>query len=315
MAVPVRVAEARRQPLEERVSLVATVAANEAVEVQSEVDGMIEEIGFTEGQRVRKGQALFRLDARKLAASVAQAEANFRLAEANHRRAQSLLEDKTISQQEFDQIAAAYDAQRATLELMRRQRDDTVLIASFDGVMSARRVSAGQVIAKGAVLGTLVDLDEVKAEFRAPERFLSQIAVGQKVSLRVEAFPQETFGGEVYFVDPRVEETTRTVLMKAALPNPDLKLRPGMFGNLDLILRVKEEAVVVPETALLTQSGRVHLFVVDAEEAAQLRPVEVGLRRAGQAEILRGVAAGERVVVEGHQKLAPGLKVQIAGEP
>ena len=221
MAVKVRAADAKIQPVEEKISLVATISANEMIDVKSEMDGRVEKINFEEGQPVEKGQLLIMLDQHKVEASVAQAEANYKLAESQRARAEIMMQSKAISQQEYDQAISTFEANRATVELVKQQMKDSKIFAPFDGIASARLVSPGQVISKDTPLTTLVDLDPVKIEFSVPERFLGQLQVGQAIEFHVAAYPREEFKGEVYFIDPQVDTDTRTVLVKATQPNKE----------------------------------------------------------------------------------------------
>jgi membrane fusion protein (multidrug efflux system) len=311
-AVQVVAVEAQRQPVSESLSLVGTLAANEMVEIKSETDGMVEEINFKEGERVEKGRLLFKLDESKLAASVAEAEANFKLSQANFVRSRELVKERLISQQEFDQIASQFHASEATLELKKRQLKDTRIYASFAGIMGSRQVSPGQVIARNMILTWLVDLDTVKAEFNVPERFLSQVRVGQTIEFNVATYSDQKFPGEVYFISPHVDSELRTILVKAYVKNSEQKLRPGMFANLDLTLKVRDQAVLVPEAAITISSDKATLYTIDGAQNAQLKPVTTGIRSAGKVEITSGLQGGELVVVEGVQKLRPGAKVKLA---
>ncbi|MSU58076.1 MAG: efflux RND transporter periplasmic adaptor subunit [Pedosphaera sp.] len=303
---------ARSQPVTESLSLVGSIAPNEMVELQAETEGIVQEILFAEGQRVEKGQLLIRLDDTKLAAAVAESESSFKLSQANFERAKQLLKDTLISKQEYDQAAATFDLNQATLGLKRRQLKDAHINASFAGISGARKVSPGQVIAKGTVLTALVDLDPVKVEVNVPERYLQRLKIGQPLEFTVAAFPGEKFRGEVYFISPQINENLRTALVKARIPNPDTKLRGGMFASMDLTLQVRDAAIVIPEPALMSSGDAFSVFVVDKDGKAQIRPVQVGLRLAGKAEVVKGLSAGEIVVVEGVQKLGPGSPVKLA---
>lgn len=309
MKMNVRAEAAKVEPVAERVALVASIAANEMVEIFSEIDGRVDVIGFTEGATVRKGQILVELDTAKLDASVREAEARFRLSEADRSRVQSLLDNKTVSQQEYDQAIASYDADKASLERIRQERKDARLLAPFDGIVGARHVSPGQVISKSTRITTLVDPAPAKIEFTAPERFVGQLATGQSVELTLAAYPGETFRGTVYFIDPKVDPDTRTVLVKAEAPNDDFRLRPGMFGNLNLVLTVREAAVTVPESAVLRDGNATFLYTIDADGAAQMVPVTLGTRLEGRVEITSGLTGGEMVIFEGTQKIGPGAPV------
>ena len=273
-AMRVRAEAALVGPLEESIALVASISANESIEVKSEVDGLVESVNFQEGQPVQKGDPLVTLDQSKLAAAVAQAEANFRLAQLTRERAESMLQNNTISQQEYDQATSSFQVNQATLELSRQQLKDTKVTAPFGGFTGARLVSPGQVISKSTVLTTLVDLTPVKVDIQVPERFLGQLKIGQAIAFRVPAYPGETFRGEVYFIDPQVNLATRTVLVKATQANEDGRLRPGMFGNLDLILVAKDAAVTVPESAILRNGDQAFLYTISPENSARMTPVE-----------------------------------------
>ena len=311
-AVPVVVAEAKLEPISERIFVVGTLAPNEVVDIKSEIDARVEELGFDEGEAVNRGQILFKLDDAKLRAAVNLADANFLLAETVLERNRSLLESRSISQQELDRSVATHAATQASLELARQNLIDATILAPFDGVMGARMISPGQVVNQGTILTTIVDTSPLKAEFNMPERFIGQLTIGQTIEIRVTAYETETFSGEVYFISPQVNTSSRTVLMKARVPNDDGRLIPGMFGNLDLILNVKESAIVIPESPVSYRGDLASVYVVTPEGEADLRSVRVGIRLAGRLEITEGVAVGERVVIEGTQKIGPGSPVSIS---
>lgn len=308
-AMRVRAETALVGPLEESIALVASVSANESIEVKSEVDGLVHSVNFKEGQPVQKGDLLVTLDQSKLAATVAQAEANFRLAQLTRERAETMLKNDTISQQEYDQATSTFQVNEATLELSRQQLKDTKVTAPFEGITGARLVSPGQVISKSTVLTTLVDVTPVKVEIQVPERFLGQLKIGQAIAFRVPAYPGETFRGEVYFINSQVDLASRTVLVKATQANEDGRLRPGMYGSLDLILVAKDAAVTVPESAVLRNGDQAFLYTISPENTAQMMPVELGSRQPGRVEVLSGLQGGETVIFEGTQKIGPGSPV------
>ena len=216
--------EVKREPVSETVSLNGDIAPNESVEMKAESEGIVQEIPFDEGQKVEKGQLLLRLDESKWAASLGEAEAQFKLSQANFDRAKQLLQDKLISQQEFDQASSVFEVNRATVELKRRQLKDARIYAPFTGMVGARQVSPGQVITRDTTLTWLVDLDIVKVEVKVPEKYLRQLQIGRPLEFTVAAFPDEKFRGEVYFVSPQIDEKTRTALVKARIPNPRSKV-------------------------------------------------------------------------------------------
>jgi membrane fusion protein, multidrug efflux system len=312
--------EAEQRPVAETLALVGTLAANEIVEIQSETDGVIEAILFDEGQPVERGHLLVQLDDSKLAAGLAEAEANFRLSQVTYQRTRQLYQDQLISQQEFDQAAAMFDFNRAALELRQRQLDDTRILAPFSGTVGARNISPGQVISKNTTLTWLVDLDPIKVEFHVPERFLGRTRLGQTVDFPVPAFPDSAFTGQIYYISPYVEATTRTAIVKATIPNPNHDLLPGMLATLELTLRVSDNAVVIPEAALaqILDDNHASVYVVSSAHnplTVEPRKVQLGVRLPGAVEILNGLLAGELVVVEGIQKIGPGTHIELSDNP
>lgn len=313
MAVQVVTVEVRSQPVRETVPLVGSVAANEMVELKSETEGVVKEIAFAEGGRVEKGALLLALDETKAAAELAETEANLKLGETTFNRSEQLLRDKLISQQDFEAASATFLRSKATVELMRRRLKDSRIYAPFTGITGARQISPGQVISKNTTLTTLVDLDTVKIEVAVPERYLGQIGPGQKLEFKVDAYPKETFTGEVYFVSPQLDDRMRTALVKAKLANPGSKLRGGMFAKLDLTLTLRDSALVIPEPALVSDGDMTTVFTVSSSNTAVMKPVKTGLRLAGKVEVISGLAEGEKVIVEGLQKLGPGSPVKSGG--
>lgn len=300
--------------LAETISIIGTLESNESVEIRSEISGTIEKINFEEGQRVNSDTLLFQIDKDKLQASYDQALANLKLAQTTASRYKNLVQSKAVSQQEYDQTVATLESNRATVILAKEQLADATITAPFAGVMGERLVSVGQFVAQGTPLGSLYNKDPVKVTFHVPERHIGAINEGQGIEMNVTAFPDKTYEGKVYFISPSVDETTRTVLVKARVPNPEGLLRAGMFANLDLILKVKEDTIMIPETALIIKGDNVSVYTVTEEDTVSLRPVTVGTRQKGMVEIVTGLDAEEVVVTEGYQKIGPGSKVNVRFE-
>jgi len=312
MGVQVVAVPAVKQRVLESVSLVGSVVPNEMIEVRTEIDGVVRDIRFQEGERVGKGDLLVALDDTKAVAQLNEAEARLKLAQTSLARVVQLYQDRLIAQAEYDAATSEAAEKSAVVEVKRRELRDTRVIAPFAGITGARLISPGQVITKSTRLTWLVDLDTVKIEVEVPERYLGQMQVGQPVEFRVAAFPKDTFQGEIYFISPQLDIALRTALVKARIPNPDGKLRGGMFANLGLGIEVRESALVIPEPAIINNGDTTLVFAISETNTAVMKPVEVGLRLAGRVEILSGLQAGEKVVVEGVQKLRPGVPVTLA---
>ncbi len=311
---PVVAVSVGREPVTESLSLVGTLEANELVEIKAETLGIVEEIAFEEGQDVAKGDVLIRLDRRKLQSAFEESSANLRLSQSEMLRDKQLFGEELISQQEFDQSAARVETLSAVVELRKRELRDAQILAPYSGVVGSRNVSPGQVITRDQTLTWLVDLDPVKVRFNVPERFLQVAKKGLAVSIEVAAFPNRSFEGSVYFVAPFVDPNTRNIEVKALVPNPERHLVPGMFANLELTLTIREQALVIPEMALFRtlEDDMAMVYVVDSESAAEMRTIAIGERMAGRVEVLSGLEFGDRVIIEGTQKIGPGAPVVVS---
>ncbi len=309
-ALPAVVAEVAVEALEDRAPLIASLQARDAVDLIGEINARVETIGFAEGEVVAEGQVLFRLDERKLKARAEEADARFALARTLFERSRDLLASQTVSQQEYDQAEAEFKVAEASLALAREQLSDAVIRAPFDGVTGERRVSEGQLVSVGQVLGMLVRLDPLEAAFHVPERYVGQLRMGQQVAFTSVAYPDEAFEGKVFFIAPEVDAQSRTLLVKAEIPNGDHRLRPGMYGSLNLVFQVRADALTIPEAAVRFSGDHANVVVVNADSRAEFRNVTLGQRLPGRVEVVDGLAAGDRVVVEGHQKLGPGSRIE-----
>ena len=298
-------------PVEEVITAVGTIEANERVEIKPEAPGLVQTIHFVEGQRVKKDDLLFELDSHKESATVAQAAAEEKLARASVSRARSLMGTKAISQQEVEQWENQVAVKEAAQQLEMARLTERRILAPFDGVVGPRLISPGQYVTAGTPLVTLVDHSQVKIRFRVPERQLAQIRKQQQGRVRVSAYPDRAFAGTVDLINPEVDASTRTVEIRLIAPNEDELLKPGMFARVELVVGLRERAVVIPEGALVPSLERFSVFVVE-DGTARLRPAQIGVRLPGQAEIREGLSIDELIVISGTQKLIDGMKVVAA---
>jgi len=306
--VPVETAKVTTQRLEEKLTTVGTLDANESVDLKSEIDAIVGKITFAEGTPVKKGQLLIQFDAAKWQAQYQVAKVALENAKVRSDRADRLFKADSVSQQEYDDSHASLKTAEATLALLDARLKETQILAPFDGLVSERLISPGAYVKAGDNLVRLVDLNPVKVSFGVPERYLTQLKLGQKVAARVASIRDRQFVGEVYFIDPQVDVMTRTIKVKAKIDNANGELRPGLFANIELTLDVHDNSLVIPEEAILAQVGATTVFVV-SNQMAMIRSVKTGLRVPGKVEITEGLVQGEEVVTAGHQKLFPGVKV------
>jgi len=309
-AVPVEAAKVIAAPLSEQVTAIGTLLSDEAVTVSSEIPGRLKEIHFQEGQPVDKGAPLFTLDDSVYQAQLADADAKLKLAEQTHKRTAQLFSNKYATAQSADESASNLAVNNAAVELARVQLEKAHITAPFSGIVGLRHVSVGEYITAGQPLVNLEAIDPVKADFRVPEKFLPAIRVGQIIRVKVDAFPDDNFEGKVYAIDPRLDVSGRSLLVRALVPNRDRRLRPGLFARVTVLLQLKEDALSVPEQAIVPQGDSQFVFkIVDGK--VQLTKVVTGTRREGRVEIVEGLSAGDQVVTSGQLKIRDGTPVSI----
>src|SRR5512134_3366665 len=237
-AVAVEAAKVVAAPLSEQVTAIGTLLSDEAVTISSEIAGRIKEIHFQEGYPVEKGGPLVTLDDSVYRAQLADAEAKLKLAEQTHKRTSQLFSSKYATAQSADESASNLAVSTAAVELARVQLDKAHIVAPFAGIVGLRKVSAGEYITAGQPLVNLEAIDPVKADFRVPEKFLPAIRVGQTIRIKVDAFPDDSFEGKVYAIDPRLDMAGRSLLVRALVPNQDRRLRPGLFARVTVLLQL-----------------------------------------------------------------------------
>src|SRR5690606_14785576 len=307
-AIPVVTSEVRRERISGSVSALGTARANEAVEVTSKTSNLVTGVHFRDGQRVRRGQVLVELDSAQAQADLAEAEAARAESVSQFNRSRELLATRALSESQFEQLEAQMKANTARVAAANARLKDTVIRAPFDGVVGLRRVSVGSLVSPGTVITTLDDTSVMKVDFAVPENTLARLRPGLAVTAESAAYPGEKFTGEVASVDSRVDPVSRSVTVRALVPNPDGRLKPGMFLSVRITVD-EREALLIPEAALVPEQNRQFVFVVSAGRAER-REVRIGTREPGRVEILSGLEAGERIVVEGTQKIRDGVRLR-----
>lgn len=308
-SVPVEVAAAITDTVVDAIFGTGEIEAVQSIEVRPEVTGRLTEILAREGREVASGTALFKVDDAELKAEVARLTAERDLAMQALARTRDLIEQNASSAADLEVAEANARSAAARLELQQVRLERTVVRAPFAGVVGQRYVSLGDYVTTSTRLTTLQTVDPQRAVFRVPERYAERLRLGQEVTFRVAAVPDQTFTGEVDFVDPIVELPARTIAVKARVSNWQRVLKPGMFIEVRLTTEVRPDAVIVPEDAILPLSGADYVWVITDESTATRRQVRLGVRVPGFVEILDGVAVGEQVVVGGLERLSEGAPV------
>lgn len=311
---PVPVTTVRLQPESFTDTLIAigTVKARESVTVTAKVSEIVQTVHFDSGQEVRAGAPLVTLSDRQQQAALTEAQASANEADRLLRRQTELVQQQLIARAQVDNQRAARDAAQARVAQIRAQLADRVVRAPFSGVLGLRQVSPGALVTPGTPIATLDDISRVYVDFPLPESQLSRVGPGQRVDARAVAYPEQRFEGTVQTVDARIDAVTRAVQVRADLPNPQRLLRPGMLINVE-ISGATRSAMLLPEIAV-TQVGRdSYVYRVGKDDAVEQVKVGLGSRSAGKVEIVEGLAAGDRVVVDGTGKLKPGDRISEAG--
>lgn len=313
-AVPVEVATARKATATDDLWSIGSLRSDESVQVSSELTGRIAEILFKEGEQVKAGAVLVKLDDALANAEVADARARLDLARANFDRAQSLSRSGSGTERALDEATSALATGRATLQLAETRLAKLSITAPFDGRVGLRDLSVGAYATPGAPIVNLEKIDQLKVDFRVPETVLTEVSVGQEVEVTVDALRGKIFPGTIYAIDPHVDVNGRSLRIRARLANPELVLRPGLFARV-IIKGLEERQVVrVPESAVVPAGNDKLVFSIVGGKAKENK-VTVGRRRAGEVEILTGIEEGTQVVISGQTRLREGGAVEVIGLP
>lgn len=306
-AVSVEVASVQQRDLADTVQAVGSLRAQNSVVLRPEVSGRIVRLGFRDGQRVRKGALLVQLDDQLPRAQVAQAQAELSITQANDKRNRELVAQGFISQRTLDESGANVQVAQAKLALAQATAARLRVVAPFDGVAGIGKVSVGEYVKDGTEVVNIEALDKMFVDFRLPERYQSQVHIGQAVQVALDALPGAEFLAQVRALDPQIDANGRSLSVRASLGNAELRLRPGMFARVMLLLGERKGALVVPEAAIVPQGAGAQVFRVvqaaDGQTKTQSTVVQLGMRAQGLVEVTQGLSAGDTVVTAGQQRL------------
>lgn len=307
---PVEIAAVKTSVSATEILAVGSLMSDESVEVTSEAAGRVETIHFEEGNRVKTGDVLVKLDDALSVAELKDAEARLSLAQATYDRSRSLQKTGAVARQSYEEARTNLEVARAAVELARTRAAMMEVKAPFDGLLGFRTVSVGAYVTAGSKLVNLEKIDELKVAFSVPEVFLAQVTPGQKVEVTVDAWPGETYEGSVYAINPHVDVNGRALQVRARLSNNGMKLRPGLLARVIIKGKDQKSVVTVPESAIVPRGGETFVFRLENGKAIETA-VTIGRRRNGEVEILEGLEADAQVVTAGHARLRNGSEVEI----
>jgi membrane fusion protein (multidrug efflux system) len=302
MQLPVETVKVEPQSLSTGLQTVGSLRADESVVVRPEVAGRIVRIHFKEGGAVKAGQSLFSLDASTAQAALNEAQANFANSRRAAARANQLVGQQLIARSDYDNARAAQAVDQARVESARTALTKMTLSAPFSGQMGLREVSVGDFITVGQNLVTLVRLDPIEVDFSLPESTIASLRSGQAIAITVDAFPGETFDGEVVAIDPSIDINSRSAKLRAQIANSDGRLRPGQFARLRIeVGDGNGSALLVPEQALM-QEGDTRFVYTVVDGKAKKTVIKTGTRLPGMLEVTDGLKAGDVVITAGQAK-------------
>lgn len=327
-AAQVKVFKVRRQKISEKLFYTGLIEAKNKIVITPEVGGKIAKIYVESGDRVRKGKLLAELDTRAIRlqleevhAALAVAEASYHDASRNMKRMERLKQENAVSDQQYEKVKLAFDLAEANLQqaraavnLAKYSLNVSLMKAPFSGVIASKNADVGDVInpmmggyspSSGVV--TLMDFSQVKIEVDVSQKDIVRIKKGQVAWLKVSAFSEKTFPGEVTVVNLVADPMTKKFKVEVRVKNPDLLLRPNTFGEVVLEVSTHEDSLVIPQKAVLKNS---HVFLAKGDKAEK-REIKIGLQNSDFAEILQGLEEGDLVVVEGNYGLENGAELEV----
>ena len=312
---PVEIADVRSGRITDRFRAVGTIDAEETVRIVNEIAGVVRELPFAEGQPVAEGELIARLDDSELSAESARADALRDQARTNHERVRRLIEQQAASQQEMDDASSALKVAEANAVVARTRFEKAHIRSPLTGVAGRRLVSPGAYLSVGTEITEVASIGMVKVGFSAPERYLSQLRRRAAVTIVTSAYPGEVFTGDISVVDPILDPTSHTVQMVARIRNRGGRLRPGMSADVTASLGERPRALTVPDEAVFSEGNQSFVYLVKPDSTVTRRAVVLGSRDSTRVEISDGLAAGDRVVQAGYQKLFEGAKVMPVSAP
>jgi len=316
--------EVNKQTFINTLQALGTLKANEATTISASVTERVTAIHFNDGKRVRAGDVLVEMANAEEGALLEQAEFTLKEAERQYLRVLALVEKNIATQAELDERRLSFDSAKSQLEATRSKLQDLFIVAPFDGVLGLRNISLGALVRPGDTITTLDDDSVMKLDMQVPSTYLPYLQKGTSITAKAHALGGKSFIGEISSIGSRVDPISRSIQVRAIIPNPQIALRPGLL----MIVELEEpprSVVVVPEKAVIKSAGETFVYVVntsvaDKSEIAEVkkeslsverRHIVLGDRQPGVAEVAEGLQEGEKVVTQGHLKLKDGSKIEI----
>ncbi len=311
--VPVTVTSVNKQAVTNTIDALGTTVAFESVTVTANVTEVVKTIYFEDGEFVKKGQLLVKLDEEEEQAKLDDANARLQNAEKSFDRTSKLRGNNFIAQSQHDQAVADLNSAKAKVNEIQATIADRTILAPFAGVLGFRKISPGALIQPGTPIVTIDQITPIKVDFTLSEKYFSEIYKDQQVEATSIAFPNKTFEGKIATINARIDPATRSFTVRANFPNQDLLLKPGLLLNIKIKFK-PTMALVIPEDAIVLKKNKKYVFVVNKDNTVTEQPIVIGKRYHGKVTILQGLKAGDSIVLDGGFKLANGQQVNVVTE-
>jgi membrane fusion protein (multidrug efflux system) len=308
--IPVITAMAANEAFTETLEALGTAKANEAVLITPTLEERVVDILFDDGDSVRKGQILVKLDDSKARYMLEEAKATLREQQKQFERISKLLKKNSTSRSKLDEEQSLLEIAKANVALLEARLRDYTIRAPFSGILGIRQISSGAVVDSDTVITTLDDTTIIKLDFTVPETYLGVLQTGMKISALSPAYPDLNFNGTVTAISSRVDPETRTLTVRAQIPNPDGLLKPGMLMTVDLV-KDRSQSLVIPEEAVILDKDKKFVLVVTAENTVEKKEIVTSRRSPGRVEVISGLNAGQQVIVDGLTRVRPGSSVKV----
>jgi len=305
----VEIATAQVQNVADRFEAVGSIEAFESITVVAEIDAQVARLPFREGSTVRRGTLIAQLDGSQLSAELARARAELAQKQSAYDRIKKIVDQGAGAPQDLDDAAANLKVAEANLAFQQARFAKTKIVAPFNGIIGARKVSVGAFLRPGEAIAELANIDSIRVNFSAPERFLGQLKQGAEVAVSTTAFPGYELSGKILVIEPILDSATRSARIVAGVANPGRKFRAGMSANVSAVMGARPQAITIPSEAVFASGDESLVFVVNEDSTVSRTAVQLGTRTSDFVEITEGLEPGADVVRAGHQKLFQGAKV------
>ncbi len=308
-SIPVKGTIIKPQQLDDKITITGAVLANEALDLRTEISGIISKIYFKEGDNVKKGQVLLSVNVDNLRAQLEKLKYTQQLSEEIEGRQKKLLEREAISQEEYDISLTEFRTSAADIKVLQEQISKSVIRSPFEGSIGLRYVSEGSYITPETKIAYLVKVNPAKIEFSVPGRYTSKVANGDRINFTVEGI-DEVFQGAVYAKEPVIDAVTRTLKIRALSGNDDKKLVPGQFVRIELVLNSMDSALLVPTQSVVPDVDG-HIVYKKTGDKAEAVRVEIGIRRESEVQIMKGIQEKDTILITGIQQVEDGSTINI----